>query len=94
VVFLNGTSPERLISYRGYYEDLAIARRHGEATAGEFLAMCREAVGTVFIGYKGGYYEAGLDTPIWVSEYGDASGMGLIGVERGMTVVRLVCASI
>jgi len=56
-------------SYRGYYCDLAFERV--ESTAGEALAMCRECLGEIFIGYKGGEFQMGKLTPVWVAFYGD-----------------------
>jgi len=55
-------------SYRGYYCDLAF--ECVESTAGEALAMCRECLGEVFIGYKGGDYQMGKMTPVWLAYYG------------------------
>jgi len=56
-------------SYRGYYCDLAFEGI--ESTAGEALMMCRKCLGEVFIGYKGGEYQMGKLTPVWVAFYGD-----------------------
>lgn len=60
-------------SYRGYYCDLAFEVR-GEASrpAGELLAECRQAMGRVFTGYKGGDFMMGANTPLWIAEYGSS----------------------
>lgn len=58
-----------LDSYRGYYCDLAFAP-YGERTVGMVLAECRQAMGQVFTGYKGGEYVMGATTPLWSAEYG------------------------
>ena len=35
------------------------------------LAMCKGAMGEVFQGYKGGDYQMGRNTPVWIANYGD-----------------------
>lgn len=70
-----------LDSYRGYYCDLAFEPTDEATTAGELLERCRAAMGQVFTGYKGGDYVMGAQTPLWVSRYGDASGLKLMGFE-------------
>lgn len=57
-----------LNSYRGYYCDLSI--EPGASTAGELLAECKDAMGEVFEGYKGGDFLMGRTTPMWVADYG------------------------
>lgn len=57
-------------SYRGYYSDLAFENRSASTTASELLAACRGAMGKTFTGYKGGDYDMGARTPIWLAEYG------------------------
>jgi len=57
-------------SYRGYYSDLAFERGEGLREAGALLAECRDAMGRMFEGYKGGDYVMGERTPVWVAEYG------------------------
>lgn len=71
----------RLDSYRGYYEDLAFAPTDETSTVGELLTRCLAAMGQVFTGYKGGDYVMGSRTPVWVSAYGDNSGLKLLGFE-------------
>lgn len=57
-------------SYRGYYSDLAFERAPEKVKASDLLATCRNAMGKVYEGYKGGDYIMGELTPIWVAEYG------------------------
>lgn len=77
----------RLHSYRGYYCDLAFEPREvGEGgeqgergeRAVDLLSRCKDAMGKVFQGYKGGDYLMGETTPLWVSVYGEASGQRLM----------------
>ena len=57
-------------SYRGYYCDIAFERHEGVRPATGLLADCRAAMGEVFMGYKGGDYVMGRQTPVWVASYG------------------------
>ena len=67
--------PTDLRSYRGYYDQLALgfAVDGPRVTARSLLEICRAANGAVFEGYKGGNYRMGLDTEVWVSNYGEVS---------------------
>jgi hypothetical protein len=56
-------------SYRGYYEDLSF--EIGEVgNAASALNRCKEALGGVYEGYKGGDFTMGTDTPLWNASYG------------------------
>lgn len=57
-------------SYRGYYSDLAFEQHEGVRRVSELLDECRAAMGEVFIGYKGGEFIMGRNTPVWIAEYG------------------------
>lgn len=57
-------------SYRGYYNDLAFEKSKGKCTVSKTLEMCRSCMGEVFQGYKGGEYQMGRNTPIWLAKYG------------------------
>lgn len=59
-----------LNSYRGYYVDLAFEPTSEPEPAGTLLARCKEAMGEVFVGYKGGDYVMGANTPLWLADYG------------------------
>ncbi len=57
-------------SYRGYYEDLAFDRPDHPSTAAEVIDLCRSMIGAVLEGYKGGDFEMGENTPVWLAAYG------------------------
>lgn len=61
-----------LTSYRGFYEQLALTTSKSDKTktVEELLKICKEAVGGLFEGYKGGTYTAGLDSEVWASDWG------------------------
>lgn len=59
-------------SYRGFYEDLAFESQPGRA--GAVLELCRRAMGEVFTGYKGGDYQMGRNSPVWVATRGSTNG--------------------
>lgn len=69
-----------LSSYRGYYDQLAIEPANDSRAVGDLLSECREAVGKVFTGYKGGEYRMTEYTPVWYSDYGDSSSVAVLGV--------------
>jgi hypothetical protein len=75
-----------LDSYRGYYDDLAFEPTPERRTVLAVLKECRAAMGKVFGGYKGGDYQMGEMTPIWVAEYGN-TGMKLISINPDGTVL-------
>ena len=82
--------PDSLMSYRGYYEQLAVTPQEWkEVLVNDFLQQLKAAVGAKFSGYKGGEYIMHDNTPVWVSEYGRASGTGIVGV-RGTGWGRLI----
>ena len=56
--------------YRGYYCDLAFDPYGKEKPAALLLKECRAAMGAVFTGDKGGEYQMGKSTPLWVASYG------------------------
>lgn len=56
-------------SYRGYYCDLAF-EQVGKKKVSEVLATVKACLGETFTGYKGGDYDMGRQTPVWVSSYG------------------------
>lgn len=69
-------------SYRGYYEDLAFEHEVGTRKAADLLAECKEAMGKVFCGYKGGDFVMGALTPVWVASYG-CGGKKLMALREG-----------
>ncbi|GAA0586439.1 hypothetical protein ACFQH5_20415 [Halomonas salifodinae] len=66
-------------SYRGYYSDLAFEGGSGEMSAKDALAMCNEALGKEFTGYKGGEFLMEEDTPVWVASRGGC-GMKIVSI--------------
>lgn len=74
-------------SYRGYYSDLAF-QSDNTTTAEELLEVCRECVGVVFEGYKGGDFTMSEDTPLWIAHYGSC-GERLMGINNDGTLVTL-----
>ena len=56
-------------SYRGYYDDVAF-HAESDTTVGAMLASAKEALGSVYDGYKGGRFTMEGYTPCWLAEYG------------------------
>ncbi len=67
----NAKSPNYPNSYRGYYSDLSFHWKDEPVTVAEFLGVCREALGQIFGGYKGGDFVMDANTPLWAAGYGD-----------------------
>ena len=84
--------PTHLISYRGYYSDLAIEYGKDTMTVGEFGDMLKNAVGETFTGYKGGDFTMSKITPMWVDHYGCASGIVVLDivVEENKCVIKTI----
>lgn len=80
VVYDDGKSPNEAMSYRGYYHDLAMNDADGAVTSSDLLEELKAALGSEMTGYKGGGYTMGDETPMWRSEYGDASGVAWVGI--------------
>jgi hypothetical protein len=57
-------------SYRGYYSDLAFEQGDKRMKASDLLSVCKGVMGEVFSGYKGGDFQMGRNTPVWVSCHG------------------------
>jgi hypothetical protein len=72
-------------SYRGYYVDLAFEKKDGKFTKEEALALCRSAMGEVYEGYKGGEFQMGKKTPVWLSYYGQ-TGQKIMNVNSDGTL--------
>lgn len=94
VLLPSGAGAGHLLSYRGYYDHLAL----DEAPPGDVFsqaaalaAYARKAVGRPFEGYGGGIYHARRDTQLWVSPWGRVSGTALTGLEMrdGMLFVTV-----
>lgn len=93
VRFSDGSYPGEFMSYRGYYDHVAIDRSPNTKMLGEFRKQVRDVIGQTLEGYKGGSFTMDRYTPVWVSEYGDASGNGVVGVkqEGGFLTVMVKC---
>ncbi|QRE76518.1 hypothetical protein [Methylobacterium aquaticum] len=82
-----GFLPVRPVSYRGFYDHLAIGfvEHHdaeGLLKVADLLAACRTADGATFQGYKGGSYTMNRDTPLWAANYGASTDTAIVGLKR------------
>lgn len=91
VVLDRGGSLDSFMSYRGYYEDLAVAPTHEVNTVKNVLDRARAAVGEMFEGYKGGEYWMTKNTLLWVAGWGSC-GDKLVGVNADGDKVIVVTA--
>lgn len=69
-------------SYRGYYEDLAFQPEATAPSVADARAMARECLGKTFEGYKGGDFQMSDKTALWISGYGDSSGLAIVGASH------------
>lgn len=88
---LESLPPETMIegirephSYRGYYSDLAF-ELGDKVTAAKALETCRACMGEVFEGYKGGDFQMGRNTPVWLASYG-VCGLKIMAIHDGGTL--------
>ena len=91
--------PTTLDSWRGSYSELALGYElsgyDGDAdyeniTVEKLLENLKSAIGKEFTGWKGGEFIMDEDTPVWVSNPGNADNTGIIGVlDLGYSVVLL-----
>ncbi len=56
-------------SDRGDYSELAFTPEN-ESKISDMLANAKSAVGKTFLGWKGGDFEMGEHTPVYIGEYG------------------------
>jgi hypothetical protein len=77
-----GVVPISLNSYRGYYHHLAIGFKPDMIgpTISELLSVCKRAIGAKMEGWKGGDYEMGELTPLWVANPGSCHGTAVVGI--------------
>ena len=88
-------SPGDEMSYRGYYSDLAFTFSEGEPkTVGEFAHQLRGALGQEYTGYKGGEFRMDAATPLWVSGYGENSGIAIMSMHFAEDRVIIVTKKI
>lgn len=75
---------DRIDSYRGYYDHLAIGFGKSDQARFPVLDLIRKLKacdGQTFLGYKGGSYTMSLSTPVWVGNWGECENTGIVGVE-------------
>ena len=58
-------------SYGNSYETKELGKEN--PTVQEWIEVLKEAIGKTFVGYKGGDFLMGKNTPVWLAEYGNAS---------------------
>lgn len=73
-------TPKGLDSYRGYYEQLALGHGEEKITVSQLLALLRDAVGKTFTGWKGGDYDMGESTHMWVANRGECHSTAIVGI--------------
>lgn len=88
----DGGVPSGFMSYRGFYDRLAIGDGGTLDTVAKILANAREALGATFTGYKGGEYVMSEHTSVYAANYGESTGDQLVAVERRGEEVALVVA--
>ena len=57
-------------SYRGYYDELAFEPR-ANILVSDMLAAAKDAMGSTYIGYKGGEYQMCEWTECWLAKWGE-----------------------
>jgi hypothetical protein len=82
--------PTTIDSWRGSYCELAIGydEKAEEKTAEQFLKELKEAVGKTYVGYKGGDFLMGKNTPVWVSNYSQCPNVAVVDiVDKGYWIL-------
>lgn len=91
--------PTDFDSWRGSYEELELGyeltgydsnndRHMAEITVEELLKRCYAADGATYTGWKGGEYKMSRMNRLWISNSGNASETGLVGVvDTGFSVI-------
>ena len=68
-------------SYRGYYEDFALAYESGgECCIGTLVRYLKSVLGETLTGYKGGEYTMSDDTVVWVANHNESGGTAIVDV--------------
>lgn len=94
VRFDDGSYPGNFGSYRGYYSDLSIepsaSAQDNLRTVALFSAALADTIGQTYDGYKGGDFTMHEMTPLWVSSYGDNSGIAITHISNndGVTTIH------
>lgn len=93
--------PKGIHSYRGYYEQLALGYTNeyrggddDEMTVEKLLALCKDANGRAFQGYKGGNFDMHDGTPMWVAAHNESGGTAIVAVRDDDWCLRLVTACV
>lgn len=77
--------PAELISYRGYYEDLAITPNMDtdakEVTVSQLITKLNNIIGEELTGWKGGKFEMTQHTSVWVDVSGDVNNQAAVDVQ-------------
>lgn len=72
-------------SYRGYYSDLSFELTETPIPVADALKMARDCMGEVFMGYKGGDFQMGRNTPVWLA-YEGSCGQKIMAVNDNGTL--------
>ena len=73
--------PCSIDSSRGSYNELAIGFKFtGSMKVNGLLAICKGALGTTYLGYKGGEFLMGEYTKVWIDNYGQWTGTKITAV--------------
>lgn len=83
-------SPKSLVSYRGYYVDLAMVVSDVPKSVAEFLPDATRAIDSSFEGYKGGSYVMDVRSPMWAVRDGSETGFALVEYRETPDEVLLV----
>lgn len=92
--------PTELDSWRGVYDHLALGymltghdntqAKYQHISAKEILAHLKNAIGKTYTGWKGGDYVMDINTPVWVSNSGNADHTGIVGIlDEGWRLIIL-----
>lgn len=77
-----GLQPTTFSSWRGVYSELAVGWDSGYGTkVSEILERCKKAVGSEYMGWKGGEYVMSESTPVWVDNPGKYSCTGISEID-------------
>ena len=86
--------PGDLTSYRGHYDQLALATGDKSMSVDDLVKHCTAAVGETFNGYKGGSYTMTRATELYVANWGKTSDTRIVGVswEQGSVIAYIETA--
>ena len=96
--------PTTLNSWRGSYNELALGyelsghdnptKHFASMTAKSLLDELKAAIGKTYTGWKGGEYTMNKQTPVWVSNPGNASNTAVVGIlndEYRLIIITAYC---